>query len=99
MKAVFEECPRGDSEEPSPVGVPSHYDVRAAVFADSEATSSSMVLEVKQVSGVVVFTLCVELVEDSRAFALSRSAGWWCSPFVWCWLRMYRPSESAGGAS
>lgn len=50
VKGVFEGCPRGDSEEPSPVGVPSHYDVRAEVFADSEATSSSMVLEVKQVS-------------------------------------------------
>ena len=49
VKGVFEGCPRGDGEEPSPVGVPSHYDVRAAVFADSEATSSSMVLEVKQV--------------------------------------------------
>ncbi|CAM9691194.1 unnamed protein product [Scytosiphon promiscuus] len=50
VKSVFEACPRGDREKPSPVGVPTHYDVRAAVFADSEATSSSMVLEVKQAS-------------------------------------------------
>lgn len=48
VKGVFEGCPRGDTKEAPPVGVPSHYDVRAAVFADSEATSSSMVLEVKQ---------------------------------------------------
>ncbi len=55
VKSVFEGCPRRDSEKPSPVGVPSHHDVRAAVFADSEATSSSMVLEVKQASiGVLV---------------------------------------------
>ncbi|CAM9737603.1 unnamed protein product, partial [Ectocarpus sp. 13 AM-2016] len=45
VKGVFEGCPRGDTKEAPPVGVPSHYDVRAAVFADSEATSSSMVLE------------------------------------------------------
>ncbi|CAM9595638.1 unnamed protein product [Ascophyllum nodosum] len=45
---VFEGCFRGGCEEPSPVEVPLHDDVRAAVFSDSEATSSSMVLEVKQ---------------------------------------------------
>lgn len=50
VRDVFEGCPRGGSDEPSPVEVPSHYDVRAAVMSDSEATSSSMVVEVKQVN-------------------------------------------------
>ena len=50
VRRVFEACPKGDSKDTPPVKVPTHYDVRAAVFSDSEATSSSMVLEVKQAS-------------------------------------------------
>ena len=50
VRRVFEGCPRGNSKDMPPVQVPTHYDVRAAVFSDSEATSSSMVLEVKQAS-------------------------------------------------
>ncbi|CAN0475495.1 unnamed protein product, partial [Laminaria digitata] len=48
VRRVFEGCPRGNSEDIPAVEVPTHYDVRAAVFSDREATSSSMVLEVKQ---------------------------------------------------
>lgn len=78
MKSVFEACPRGDTAKPSPVGVPTHYDVRAAVFADSEATSSSMVLEVKQVS-----CLCstpAEIWTDEKFVVL----------FLLLWMYRYR---------
>ncbi|CAN0031610.1 unnamed protein product, partial [Sphacelaria rigidula] len=47
---VFGACPRGGVDAPPPIEVPWHYDVRAAVFADSEATSSSLVVEVKKAS-------------------------------------------------
>lgn len=50
VRRVFEGCPRGNSKDIPPVEVPTHYDVRAAVFSDREASSSSMVLEVKQAS-------------------------------------------------
>lgn len=64
---IFEGCYSGNSEEPVPVGVPSHDDVRAAVLSDSEATSSSMVLEVKQ---VILFNRRIRLPQSTIVVCL-----------------------------
>lgn len=61
---VFGACPRGGVGAPSPVDVPSHYDVRAAVFSDREATSSSLVLEVKKASFFCFFLVSVFFVQS-----------------------------------
>ncbi|CAM9682109.1 unnamed protein product, partial [Discosporangium mesarthrocarpum] len=54
IRGVFETCKRGGVDPPTPVPIPRHVEVRVGVFCDPEATSSSLVLEVKRKRSLMV---------------------------------------------